>query len=206
MWLGRRHRLRGLTLIEVLVAAALSGILLTLLVQILIPGLQIWRQTQAVSELEQNAMISRAKISDSLLNTTADSITVIDRADRQAISCLNNEGTEDQPGYDGNTGDIFWRSMTMYSLTPSEGILRQYRRELPAIVTEPFAFSVSQLDAAINSEDGRLVASKVTSLRLLPPPVDQQIWQLQLTLEGNGPRGPIVLERELNVVPRIQSI
>ena len=152
-------------------------------------------------------MIARAKISDSLLNTTAESITVIDRSDRQAISCLNNEGTENQPGYDGTTGDVWWRSMTMFSLTPSEGVLRQYRKELPSTpVTTPFAYSVSELDAAINSEDGRLVASKVTSLRLLPPPVDQQIWQLQMTLEGNGPRGPIVLERELNVVPRIQTL
>ncbi|MCA9780667.1 MAG: prepilin-type N-terminal cleavage/methylation domain-containing protein, partial [Candidatus Eremiobacteraeota bacterium] len=77
---GRKHK--GLTLIEVLVAAALSGVLLTILVKILVPGLQIWRQTQAVSELEQNAMIARAKISDALINSTAESITVIDRSDR----------------------------------------------------------------------------------------------------------------------------
>ena len=151
-------------------------------------------------------MIARAKISDALINSTAESITVIDRSDRQAISCLNNEGTEDQPGYDGSTGDVFWRSMTLFSLSPAEGVLRQHRQELPAIVNTPFAYSVSELNSAINANDGRLVASKVTSLRLLPPPPNQQIWQLQMRLEGNGPRGPIILDRELNVVPRIQNI
>ena len=120
-----------ITLIEILIAVALSGVLLTILVQILIPGLQIWRQTSAVSEIEQNAMVAIAKIELALLNTTADSITVINRADRQAVSCLDNEGTLTNPGYAGTTPEIFWRSMAIFEVNPAEGVLRQYRHELP---------------------------------------------------------------------------
>ncbi|MFA5503872.1 MAG: type II secretion system protein [Vulcanimicrobiota bacterium] len=196
----------GLTLIEVLVALGLAGVVLTLLVQILVPGLQIWRHTQAVSELEQNAMIARARVEDALLNTVAESITVIDRTDRQAFSCLDNEGTEAQSGYDGSTGDIFWRSMTAFSLNPAEGALRRYRRQLPAIVNEPFAYTSPQLDSFLNEESGQLVASKVTTFRLLPPPDEEQLWHLQLSLEGRGPRGAIVLEREMSILPRIQTL
>lgn len=197
---------RGITLIEILIAVALSGVLLTILVQILIPGLQIWRQTSAVSEIEQNAMVAIAKIELALLNTTADSITVINRADRQAVSCLDNEGTLTNPGYAGTTPEIFWRSMAIFEVNPAEGVLRQYRHELPATTTTAFAFTQSQLDAAITAGDGRLVANKVTDFRLLPPPVDQNLWQLQLTLENNTPRGMHTISREINFVPRIQNL
>ena len=197
---------RGLTLIEILIAVALSGILLTILVKILIPGLQIWRQTEAVSEIEQNAMIAIAKIETALLNTTADSITVVNRADRQAVSCLDNEGTLTQPGYDGTTADIFWRSMIIFERNPSDNVLRQFQQEFPTPITTAFAFTESQLDAAVTAGSGRLVASKVTDFRLLPPPVDQHIWQLQLTLQNNTPRGLHTIEREINFVPRIQNL
>jgi prepilin-type N-terminal cleavage/methylation domain-containing protein len=196
----------GITLIEILIAVALSGILLTILVKILIPGLQIWRQTEAVSEIEQNAMIAISKIEIALLNTTADSIAVVDRADRQAVSCLDNQGTLTQPGYDGNSADIFWRSTLIFERNPTDNVLRQFQQDLPAPTTTAFAFTESELDAAVTAGSGRLIASKVTDFRLLPPPTDQHIWQLQLTLENNTPRGIHQIEREINFVPRIQNL
>lgn len=196
---------RGLTLVEVLIAAGLAGLLLTILVQLLVPGLRIWRHTQAMSEIEQNAMIAEARIELALLNTTPESITVIDRPDRQAFSCMDNEGDEDEPGYDQNA-DIVWHSMVMFSLNPGERVLRQHRHSLTSNPTEPYAFTESELDDAINGAPGQMVASKVVSLKLLPPPTEQKLWQVQMTLENDTPRGPRQIHRELNVVPRIQSL
>ena len=43
---------RGVSLIEVLVAVGLLSLILTLLVQILLPGLRIWKHARAVADIE----------------------------------------------------------------------------------------------------------------------------------------------------------
>ena len=150
-------------------------------------------------------MIARAKIEVALQNTSAKSIATIDQPNVQAISFLDNKGTENQQGYD-NEGRSVWKAMTVFSVNPTEGMLRQIRWEggtLPT--TDTFAFTLPEL-ISVAGNNGTLVASKVSDFRVLPPPPNQKIWQVQLTLETTTPRGVHTIHRELNVVPRIQTL
>lgn len=199
------RRARGLSLIEVLIAMALAGIVLTLLVQIMIPGLQIWRYTQAMSVIEQNAMIAEKKLESTFLNTVKESVAVIDRSDLQAVSCMDNEGTLNQPGYSGTSAEIVWRSVAAYSLRPSQRELRFYRDPLDPPETTPAALTTSQLES-ITTGQGVLIADRVTQFRATTPTADVPTIQFNLILETNTPRGLQSIEREVIVCPRIQDL
>ena len=195
---------RALSLIEVLVAVALSGLLLVILSQVLIPGFQIWKLTQAVSELEQNGMLAEIKMEAALLQTEAASISSVDQPNLQAISFLDTEGSETQTGYDSLTGRPLWRSMKVFKLQRNTGILSEMSwRGSPLSTSETFAFTPSQLTNVCNSQEGRRVAHKVTSLRIIPQ--TEGFWRVEIDLETDTPRGRHRVQRGFSVLPRIQG-
>ena len=198
-------RYRAVSLIEVLVAVALSGLLLVILTQILLPGFQIWKLTQAVSELEQNAMLAEVKMEAALLQTEGASISSVDEPNLQAISFLDTEGSETQMGYDSLTGRPLWRSMKVFKLQRDSGILSEFNwTGSPLPSSDTFAFTPSQLTNVCNSEESRRVAHKVTALRITPLP-DQIFWRVELELETDTPRGRHQVQRGFSVLPRIQG-
>lgn len=196
---------RAFSLIEVLIAVGLSGLLLVILSQVLIPGFQIWKLTQAVSELEQNGMLAEAKMETALLQTEGASIASVDSPSLQAISFLDTEGSETQTGYDSLTGRPLWRSMKVFKLQRDSGVLSQISwRGSPLPTSETFAFTPSQLANVCNSEESRRVAHKVTALRISPLP-DQASWRVELELETETARGRHRVQRGFSVLPRIQG-
>jgi type II secretory pathway pseudopilin PulG len=194
-------------LVEVLLAIALTGILLTVLSKILIPGFQIWKHTQAMSAVEQNGMLAELKIENALLGSTSNSITYIDEPNVQAVSFLNHEGTEGAPGYDGLSGKTLWQSMTCFKLDLSgDELVRLRWSESPLPTTEVFAFTPAQLLALCNSgQEGVRVAEKVRSLRV-EKPSDQRAWTVTLELRTETPTGEKTLTKTFSVLPRIQEL
>lgn len=196
----------GITLVETLVAVGLSGLLLVILSQVMIPGFQIWKQTQAVSELEQNAMVSEQRIKSVLIGTDGDSLQSVNTPSLQAISCLNNEGTLDQSGYDTATGQPLWRSQTIFCLRPQTGVLTQLRWVGPSYpTTDVTALTPAQLTNICNTTNGQRVAHKVRALRITRVP-DQPIWNVELNLRADTPRGPLEINRGFAISPRIERV
>jgi len=197
----------GLTLVEVLIAVALTGLLLALLSQVLVPGFQVWKQTQFTSEVEQNGLLAEKRLVEALLATTQDSVGAYESGDFHALSCLAHEGTLDDPGYEELQGETFWQSMTVFKLDRSEERLTNIRWVQPPLPSsEVFALSAGDLAGICSSgRKGRLVARRVRGLRRLTAPEDK-FETLELELSGRSAQGSVTVTRTVTVQPRIQDL
>lgn len=205
------RRVRALSLAEVLIAVALLGILLLVQVRILIPGLRLWKQTRALSELEQQAMVVEAKLESALLGTVSDTITVLDTQDLQAMSFLNTEGSLTQSGYVETTGEVWCRSMTVFIYRPGSKRLSQLSwaensgpHACPT--TDLFAFTQAELQGICSSSEfkPKIVSDKVKSFKIVQGS-NKGTWEVTLELEAQMPNGPHVIQRGFTVKPRIQK-
>lgn len=208
---GNRTRPRGLSLVEVLVAAALLGLILLLLFQVLIPGLKLWRHTRAIAELEQQVMISQDKMMTSLMSTTAESISTLQDSDLRAFSSLTHKGSGLQPGYDPLTGRTVWREAAIFMLRPSNGELQWLAwRGSPSVPPHslpthtPFAFTPSQLRTLCGAGLERRVLCEGTTQLQLSNPTDGQ-WRLEIEASRALSSGPHTVRRVLQVHPRIRG-
>lgn len=176
-----------------------------LLTRILIPGFQIWRHTQATSDLERLSFLTQVKLKQAFLATCDKSITTLDQPGLQAVSFLNHEGTLNEATYNPTEGVTEWRSMSVFKLDRSSGTLSLIRWEQsPLRTTKAFALTPTQLTAACLLPETRRVATKMRSLRLTQEP-DKHTWRFQLVFAGTSPRGPIIVENDFALSPRVES-
>lgn len=188
-----------------LVAIGVTSVLLLLLTKILIPGFRIWRHAQAVSELEQMSLVAQNKIKREFLATCQDSIATLDQPHLQAVSFLNHEGTLSAASYNPTEGLTDWRSMTVFKLERSTGVLSRIRWQQPPLPTSSaFALTTAQLTAACALPEAGLVASKMTSFQATPQ-TGLPGWLFRLEFSGTSPRGPLVIKNEFVLSPRVEA-
>lgn len=185
---------------------ALSGILLTLLIKVFLPGIQIWKQTQAKAALEQKALLCELRVTKAFRPSSAESVAFVSNSSLQAASCLSHEGDRQEIGFDPVEGKASWRSMTIFKLVPSEKVLKRLRwKEPPLRTTDTFHFTPTQLIAACGSGlEERKVADSVVFFQVTRVP-ERPIFEFEIGLETNTPRGPYQITKVFTVTPRIQG-
>ncbi|MBX3167979.1 MAG: hypothetical protein KF760_11230 [Candidatus Eremiobacteraeota bacterium] len=67
---------RAFTLVEVVVAAGLSLLMLGLLAELFLPSLWLYQKEQATSEVHQSALLVRQKLERELVNTCLETMTI----------------------------------------------------------------------------------------------------------------------------------
>lgn len=188
-----------------LVAIGVIGILLVLLSKILIPGFRIWRQAQAVSELEQMSLLAQNRIKRAFLATCEDSVATLDLPHLQAVAFLDHEGTMAAASYSPTEGLTDWRSMAIFKLNRSTGVLSRLRWEHPPLPSSSaFALTTPQLTAACAQPESSHVASKMTTFRATPTN-ERRSWRFELEFSGTSVRGPLVIKNEFLLSPRVEA-
>ena len=143
VWLNKRERaqrLGGVTLIELLVAMGLLSLIMVLLFQVLIPGLQIWKHARAVADIEQQCMVAEDRIARTVMATVGGSIRSTSSPVVKAISMLGHGGTAAAAGYDQTTGNPDWKRVDIFYLRSANGVLYQSHWEDGAGPSLPYGF------------------------------------------------------------------
>lgn len=208
----------GVTLVELLVAMGLLALIMVLLIQIMIPGLRIWKHARAVADIEQQAMIAEDRIARALLTSVAGSIQSISSPSSpslHAISMLSHGGTSEDPGYDSTTGNPEWSQVEIFYVRPPGTLYQTFwdgsgGAALPYSFDDDETFALKPAELASlcgNSGNGeRRLADKVTRLFLEPPSSDdEETFTLHLTLTTDVPQGRRSVQRELSLVPRMRE-
>lgn len=222
VWLKKRSLVSidsGVSLVELLVALGLLALILTILVQVMLPGLRIWKHARALSDIEQQCMVAEDRIARAVMATLGASIQSASGGGVQAISMLGHGGTEAIAGYDTASGNPRWRQVDVFSVRSSDGILYQSFWDKTAGPSLPFTFGgpAFQLTDAqlllLGAGTGmpmRRLAEKVVRLSLTPaedemPPIESEGFVLRLSLTTNVPTGQRTVEREVFLVPRLRE-
>jgi type II secretory pathway pseudopilin PulG len=222
VWLNKRERaqrLGGVTLIELLVTMGLLSLIMVLLFQVLIPGLQIWKHARAVADIEQQCMAAEDRIARTVMSTVGGSIRSASTPALEAISMLGHGGTAATPGYRSDTGNPDWKRVEIFYVRPSDGVLYQTHWEDGTGPSLPYNFAdgtfqltVAQLIglAGSSGQQQHRLAEKVTELRLTPasdetPPIESEGFVLRLSLSTDVPRGQKSIAREVFLVPRLRE-
>lgn len=206
IFFNHTHKVRGLSLLEVLIAIGLIGVLLSVIAQVLLPGFQIWKKTRARAEVEQAALLAEARIKRAFLPSTPDSVTIVNLPTLSAMSFLTHDGSDSVPSFDPVSGRTFWRAFTILKLDPAKKQLVRLRWEQPPLpTTDPFAFSQAELTTACSSglKEERW-ASHLESFEVTPDSGETR-WNFALTFTTNSPSGQLVARREFLLTPRIQG-
>lgn len=214
----RKHG-RGVSLIEVLVALGLLSLIMTLLVQILLPGLQAWKHARAVADIEQQCLVVEERITRTVMASIGGSIQSANNSTLQAISMLGHGGTEAEAGYDSTTGNPDWEQVDIFYVRASDQILYQtFWNENPGpALPHEFHEGTFQLTdpqllglCGMTQQSERRLAEKVTTLRLTPAseessPVESEGYILRLSLTTNVPTGTRSIDREVFIIPRLRE-
>ncbi len=217
---------RGMSLVEVLVALGLFALIMVLLSQIFLPGMRIWKRARAIADIEQQAMVAEERIVRSLMATAPDAVQSLNDPDLKAISFLGHRGQVGSPGYEPNTGNSDWKEVVIFYVKLSDGILYQVKWDgtggpggysLPN--QKSFRVSPADIRTVVNSGLGerRRLAEKVTDLSLDPasenlrPAVakgkeHQFLLKLILSTPIAQRQEPAEVLREVAVAPRVREI
>lgn len=210
---------RGVSLIELLVAIGLLALIMTLLVQALLPGLSLWKHARAVADIEQQCMVAEERITRTVLASIASSIGSASDANRSAISMLGHGGSEAVAGYNTTTGEPEWKQVEVFYFRKNDGVLYQSfwnKAAGPALPYDfadaPFALTPTELLALVGAtgQQERRLADRVTELSLTPAPApgsvgESETFVLRLGLRVDVPRGERAITREVRVVPRLRE-
>ena len=214
---------RGVSLIELLVAVGLLALIMTLLVQALLPGLSLWKHARAVADIEQQCMVAEERITRSVLASIASSIQSASDADRSAISMLGHGGSEAVAGNNTTTGEPEWKQVEVFYFRTADGVLYQSfwnGSPGPALPYDfadaPFALAADDLLGIVGAtgQQERRLADRVTELSLTPAvglgsPTggggEDEAFVLRLGLRVDVPRGERAIVREVRVVPRLRE-
>jgi hypothetical protein len=135
-----------MTLIEVLIAAGIIGMLMTVLTSIFIETIRIYYKTSARSELQGSVVSALGLITRELMETDARSVYPT-YSSTQGISFLSSvplNGTN--PTYDPHSGKMEWKKYIIYYIIPDTqdpNTSMMIRREFDPNVTVPMTANLS---------------------------------------------------------------
>ncbi len=189
----------GFTLLEVIVAAVLLLLMLTLGLQLLVPSLRLSARGQARADLEQRGVLALARLTDDLLTTTQAAVSWADsQAGSPAVLALQ---PMDNPTSNGR--QAYQDTLLTYTWTPTT---RELRRQVWNPVPASLAITLSrqgplqlnrgklmQLPTTTGALDDRLISRDVKQITLASPihaPNFGNPLTLTLELERKAVSGP----------------
>ena len=132
---------KGHTLLEIMIVIAILGILLTVLLNIFIPGVRIFKMGKDRAEVQADAMIALRRIKMELSCTSIKSVTINSDSlynvsgDPFAISFLSpykDVGTTKVIALDPATSTLpIWQKYVIYYFDTGSGLLKRKEKSLP---------------------------------------------------------------------------
>ncbi|MBI3928956.1 MAG: prepilin-type N-terminal cleavage/methylation domain-containing protein [Armatimonadetes bacterium] len=197
---------RGFSLVEVVVASGLLGLLTLVLALLLTPGLRIWNLSQTRSEAEQAMMLAEGHLGEELMETAPSSVQTVDDPGLSALSFLS-PGSNPVEAYDPITGAPTWRQLVVYYLSSGTLYRKQWQTgstpPLPYVLpaSKPFQVQPDEL-RLLCVPDGteRRVCAGLDELELFVPGDGTLILSLEVNLETQN--GPETFRRSTTVYAR----
>lgn len=164
-------RRRGVSLLEVVVAAALSGLVLALIAQVLRPGLRAWVKGAHKAEVQQNCLIALARVTEEYRNANPDSVRVTSDVSRddQGRECHRDAivflSSRDRFGHMEFTpdGDPKWQRWVFFYHDGNGNKIRW--QDLP-LETSNMNPDLNAVPTLVKSDTDRIVARWVRSFEL----------------------------------------
>ena len=107
---------RGMTLVETLVAAALFAVVMTVLVQSLVPGLRAWSRGDRRAQLQNEADVALSRLRQDVLLTSSATLTVT----ANQVQLLLPLGASGHPARDPVSGQLQWTRQETFYLAGGE--------------------------------------------------------------------------------------
>lgn len=164
------RRRRGMSLAEVLVAMALLGMLMALIVMLLRPGWRAWTRGARKSEAQQACLVTLTRLAQDYRNAHAGSLRVISdppddpegrKAHRDRLLFLSNLDSWGTLSLDRD-GDATWQRW-IHVYLDREGQVRVQETALDPPTSMP---PLQNLPLPIPSENDRIIARHIRSLRI----------------------------------------
>lgn len=160
--MSRKSRVRGTTLFETMIAAALVGLMMTYGFDILVAGSRYQKRVEVNAELDQAALAGMSLLVRELKESTSSAIVF----GSNAVVFASPRDPQGGFQYDA-AGRILWWKIVCYSVEEVNGVSCLVRREeslgsipsstIPRVVQTPIYFQQSNLPS-------RVVASDVTAV------------------------------------------
>lgn len=195
-------RRRGLTLLETMLAGALTGAVLLVCVQVLTPALRIWLLTQVQADTRTKGNLTYQRLFSDMRASTSSSVQTI----AGACSFLGmGEG-----GYDPVSGRPLYREVIVYQLQNGSLYRKTWRPgQAPAFPhvlpsTQPFQLTPSELSSVCASAAGqpRRLCTDVATFEVAR---DGTGWLVTLDTEAWTQKGKVRFRRQSHVVCRNAS-
>lgn len=176
---------RGLTLVELMVAATLLGLLTFAMFAIYRMGASAWAKGSVRSEMLADLQVATARLEKDLGRSTYSSFSV--GAGGSAVSFLTPVDDTAPQTFESITGAPLWRRYVLYWLDAASGELR--RREVPLPAGAPEESAPGPIESfgtsgplALYLDQGRAVARDVTLFTCSVPGPNRPV-RTQLTAQ-----------------------
>lgn len=125
---------RGATLVEILVASFVLGLLLLALLGIYVTCSGSWAKVRSQSDMGQDLQVCLTKMERDITDSTIRSLSIDSTAGAMALSIL--VPTDDDGAYslDVDTGHLRWNRYRIYYLDPSGNLMQ---RDVPLLAGSP---------------------------------------------------------------------
>lgn len=168
--------MRAFTLLEVVVGAALGIMVLTLLVQLLVPSLRLSARAGLQTELQEACYLALHQLSEDLVTTVPAGLAYVNNTTAGGPTVIGLQPVADA---DDQARLVFAPELLSYSWSPAEGRLRRHRwKPLPAVVgtlngNSPTRLTSTQLlqlpSVTSQAFEGRTMAVGVSQFSLALP-------------------------------------
>lgn len=153
---------RGVTLLEALVAAALSLLVLGLVTALLVFGFRTWHKSDARSQAQEQTLLALSQLVAQVRHADPDSIFL---PAPQSITLVSGQGPDGGTVLDPNSGDVLWQKrVALYYDSAAQRLMLQ-ERALEPPVSDIDAAALMQTSVTPDPKD-RIVARNLTMVVL----------------------------------------
>jgi hypothetical protein len=178
---------RGTSLVEILVASALLGLLFYNIYRLLVPGMQVWMKSDKKVTLQQNALLGMYRLKDEIKETNQNTITLreydINTDKIDTLICfasavdnngvLKNKTVTNLDGTKVEAPEPEWQKFVIF-YRDNQNKIRRHEKYTYETAREPGSMRIAgDPKNEIDLIGDRIVAARIKTLEILynsPPP------------------------------------
>lgn len=188
---------KGFSLLEVMLAIGLLGLLTTVVMQVMTPGLRIFTLSQTLGEVETRSLAAHHKLTRELTASTPASVYWLEEP---GLSSLTFLAVDKEGGFDPASGAPVWRQQRAWFVRQGQLFRRTWQPPEPGLTrtlptTTAFALNAPEVRAV--SSGGRGLCQGVTRFEVTP--AGKGTFRVLLEVEARTQQERKLLHRESEV-------